>query len=58
MDLDMDEIGLDGQGGQTKIADIILLAPMQAELAAHEVVLKSLDKEVKGTCLWRQLTAD
>ena len=58
MDLDMDEIGADGQGGQTKIADIILLAPMQAELAAHEAVLKNLDKEVKGSCLWRQLTSE
>ncbi len=58
MDLDMHELASDGNGGQAKIADILVLPPLEEELLAHEAVLKSLDKEAKGTCLWRQLTAD
>lgn len=55
IDLNMDE----AQGGASsrvaEIAEILLLAPDAAELAAHDTVLKSLDKEVKGQCVWRQL---
>ena len=58
MDLDMHELASDGNGGQAKIADILVLPPLEEELLAHEAVLKSLDKEAKGTCLWRQLSAD
>ena len=55
IDLNMDE----AQGGVSsrvaEIAEILLLPPDAAELAAHDTVLKSLDKEVKGQCIWRQL---
>ncbi|HEY5802039.1 MAG TPA: DNA polymerase III subunit epsilon [Burkholderiaceae bacterium] len=46
-----------GGGGAGQIAvsfaDIVVLAPNEDELAAHEATLASLDKEVKGTCVWR-----
>ncbi len=45
-----------GEGSDTiPLAEIIVLPADPDELAAHEAVLKGLDKEVKATCLWRQL---
>jgi DNA polymerase-3 subunit epsilon len=38
-------------------AEIIVLLAAADELAEHEVVMKSLDKEVKGNCIWRAVTA-
>jgi DNA polymerase-3 subunit epsilon len=38
-------------------AEIIVLPAAAGELAEHEVVMKSLDKEVKGSCIWRAVTA-
>jgi DNA polymerase-3 subunit epsilon len=38
-------------------AEIIVLPAAADELAEHEVVMKSLDKEVKGSCIWRAVTA-
>ncbi|HEV7617622.1 MAG TPA: DNA polymerase III subunit epsilon [Burkholderiaceae bacterium] len=38
-------------------AEIIVLPAVADELAEHEVVMKSLDKEVKGSCIWRAVTA-
>lgn len=56
MDLGGDAGTLDGSGKAIAIADILVVQPNEAELAAHEGVLKSLDKEVKGQSLWRQLS--
>jgi DNA polymerase-3 subunit epsilon len=56
MDLGGDAGTLDAGGKAIAIADILVVQPNEAELAAHEVVLKSLDKEVKGQSLWRQLS--
>ena len=56
MDLGGDAGALDGSGKPIAIAEILVVQPNEAELAAHEVVLKSLDKEVKGQSLWRQLS--
>ena len=38
-------------------AEIIVLPAAADELSEHEVVMKSLDKEVKGNCIWRAVTA-
>jgi len=56
IDLHIDE-GPDNVGGPEReaIADILVLAPLPEELALHENVLSSLDKAIKGSCLWRQL---
>jgi len=37
----------------TPLADIIVLAASDEELALHEAVLNQLDKEVRGACVWR-----
>ncbi|HEY0064987.1 MAG TPA: DNA polymerase III subunit epsilon [Telluria sp.] len=53
MDLDVEETG----GGATleavALAEVIVLAASADELAEHESVLGSLDKAVKGQCIWR-----
>ncbi|EJN09322.1 DNA polymerase III subunit epsilon [Herbaspirillum sp. YR522] len=37
----------------TPLADIIVIAASDEELALHEGVLNQLDKEVRGACVWR-----
>lgn len=45
-------------GGENEIgvslAEVLIVAPTAKELAEHEALLAVLDKEVKGSCLWRQ----
>lgn len=36
------------------LAEVLVVAPTPKELAEHEALLAALDKEVKGSCLWRQ----
>ena len=36
---------------------LLVLAPSEEELAAHEKLLDAIDKESKGRCLWRAETA-
>lgn len=46
----------EGDGGVVEagaIAEVIVLGASEEELAEHQQVLDKLDKEVKGTCLWR-----
>jgi DNA polymerase-3 subunit epsilon len=40
------------------LAEVLIVAPTAAELAEHEALLTSLDKQVKGSCLWRQSVGD
>ncbi len=40
-------------GDAGPLGEIIVLAPGSDELAAHEEVLAGLDKNVKGSCVWR-----
>jgi DNA polymerase-3 subunit epsilon len=42
-----------GKADATPMPEIIVLPAAADELAAHEAVMKSLDKEVRGSCLWR-----
>jgi DNA polymerase-3 subunit epsilon len=39
------------------LAEIIVLQATEEELAEHEAMLDRLDKEVKGTCVWRTAPA-
>jgi len=39
-------------------APLVVLRATDDELAAHEALLAELDKESKGTCLWRAAAAD
>jgi DNA polymerase-3 subunit epsilon len=41
----------------TQIADIIVLQATEEELAEHDATLAKLDKEVKGTCVWRTVAS-
>ena len=43
---------LHDEAGSAALAEIIVLAPAEDELAAHEATLAALDKESKGACLW------
>jgi DNA polymerase-3 subunit epsilon len=36
------------------LGEVIVVAASEEELALHEGVLNTLDKEVRGTCLWRK----
>lgn len=56
MDLQVDAAA-GAAGAGVAIADILVLAPTGDELAEHEAMLQSLDKEARGACLWRQLAA-
>lgn len=58
MDLHADFSDEAGGGHGTALAEIIVLPARPDELSAHEEVLQALDKEVRGRCLWRQLTAN
>ena len=57
----MDSSSADGDGSAATaepLAEILVLEAGADDLAEHETVLSSLDKEVKGTCLWRTLAAN
>jgi DNA polymerase-3 subunit epsilon len=45
----------DGELASVALAQIIVLAASPDELAEHETVMNSLDKEVRGSCLWRSM---
>lgn len=48
-DIDSNGVALE----MVAIADVLLQAATAEELAEHELLMQSLDKEVKGQCLWR-----
>jgi DNA polymerase-3 subunit epsilon len=50
--------GGNGEMEMLPLADIIVLQAMEDELAEHETLLDRLDKEVKGTCVWRAAAAN
>lgn len=60
IDLHIDDAVLsDGSTAEAvPMPEIIVLAASADELAEHEIMVKSLDKEVKGSCLWRTLTVN
>jgi DNA polymerase III subunit epsilon len=53
--LDAASSAMGGQLEQIELAEIIVLQAEAAEIAEHETVMSSLDKEIKGTCIWRNL---
>lgn len=40
------------------LSEVLVLRAADDELHAHEQVLNSLDKEVRGSCIWRSLAAN
>lgn len=59
IDLHTEDDGSDAGGIMAApMAPIIVLAATPDELEQHAAVLQALDKEVKGTCVWRSLITD
>ncbi|RJX34155.1 MAG: DNA polymerase III subunit epsilon [Oxalobacter sp.] len=56
MDIDMSQEGGEaGQDAVLQMAEIIVLPASEDEIAAHEMILDGLDKQVKGICVWRRV---
>jgi DNA polymerase-3 subunit epsilon len=55
IDLHVEEHAADGEDSPLNLAlaDVLVLRAAADELEAHELLLNSLDKEVRGTCIWR-----
>ncbi len=55
IDLAVADVGASSDAGSEAVplADIIVLQASDEELVEHEALLDRLDKEVKGTCVWR-----
>jgi DNA polymerase-3 subunit epsilon len=55
IDLHVEEHAAQGEDGMPDLAlaDLLVLRAGADEVEAHELVLNSLDKEVRGTCIWR-----
>lgn len=48
------EAGVQGEQVNLTALDLPLVSISEADAAAHEAYLDGLDKEVKGTCVWRK----
>ena len=49
-------VDIDGHTLILPLADVILLAASEAELAEHNALLDKLDKEIKGSAIWRRVS--
>nr|MBV0878008.1 DNA polymerase III subunit epsilon [Noviherbaspirillum sp. L7-7A] len=60
IDLEVEETAGQGDTGLTAgaLAEVLVMHAAEDEVAAHELVMNSLDKEVRGSCIWRTLTAN
>ncbi|GIZ53592.1 DNA polymerase III subunit epsilon [Noviherbaspirillum aridicola] len=61
--LSMDLGGIEQEAGAAAVedvplGDIVVLRATEDELAEHEALLDKLDKEVKGSCVWRAQPAE
>ncbi|WP_440205755.1 hypothetical protein, partial [Campylobacter coli] len=55
MDLGAEEEVSEGEGKLelAPLAEVIVVAASEEELGLHEDVLNQLDKEARGSCVWR-----
>ena len=59
IDLDVAESAAQGDAGPIgALAEVLVMHASEEEVAAHELVMNSLDKEVRGSCIWRTSTAN
>lgn len=60
IDLEVQEATAQGDTGPIAgaLAEVLVMGASEEEVAAHELVMNSLDKEVRGNCIWRALTAN
>lgn len=58
IDLEVQETTAQGDAGPIAgtLAEVLVMRASEEEAAAHELVMNSLDKEVRGNCIWRTLT--
>ena len=59
--IDLMDAGDDGSGGTLEavpLAEILVLKASDEELAEHEALLDRLDKEAKGSCVWRSIATN
>lgn len=57
MDVEVEAASIGDALEVVPLGEIIVVAASADELAAHEDVLAGLDKNVKGTCVWRNVAA-
>lgn len=60
IDLEVEEHAAQGDAGLVAgaLAEVLVMHASEEEIAAHELVMSSLDKEVRGSCIWRTLNAN
>ncbi|WP_194713431.1 DNA polymerase III subunit epsilon [Noviherbaspirillum soli] len=60
IDLEVEETAARGDAGPISgaLAEVLVMRASEEEVADHELVMNSLDKEVRGSCIWRTLTAN
>ena len=60
IDLHVEDSAQDGEDGLASmaLAEVLVLRAANDELEAHELVMNSLDKEVRGSCVWRTVQAN
>jgi len=54
MDIDQPEMDASGELIIATMAEVIVVSATAEEIATHEAILNGLDKQVKGTCVWRR----
>jgi DNA polymerase-3 subunit epsilon len=61
IDLEVEEPaaqGADAGAANMALAEVLVLRAREDEVQAHEKVMDGLDKEVRGSCIWRSLLAN
>ena len=60
IDLEVEETAAQGDAGLVAgaLAEVLVMCASEEEVAAHELVMNGLDKEVRGSCIWRSLAAN
>jgi DNA polymerase-3 subunit epsilon len=53
LEVEEDPSAIDAGAASMALADILVLRALPEELEAHEKLMDGLDKEVKGSCIWR-----
>ena len=60
IDLEVEESAAQGDAGPIAgaLSEVLVICASEEEAAAHELVMNSLDKEVRGSCIWRTLATN
>lgn len=60
IDLEVEQGTAQGDAGLMAgaLSEVLVVRASEEEVAAHELVMNGLDKEVRGSCIWRTLAAN